>query len=176
MSSKSGDGGNKVTGIFRLCVYALLTALCLVIGFAESFIPTDAAVPGVKLGLANSVALLLVCKGDAKGAFAVNTARIILSGLLFGSAMSLLFSFTAGTGSLVAMTLIKKANAFDTVGLSVAGAVIHNLIQLAVAVLVVGTAAAVWLPVLILSGIISGAATGTLCTVILKKVETKRKK
>lgn len=176
MSSKSGDGGNKMTVGGRLCVYALLTALCMVIGFLESLIPTDAAVPGVKLGLANSVALLLVCKGDAKGAFAVNTARIILSSLLFGSALSLLFSFTAGMCSLAAVALIKRTNVFDIVGLSVSGAVVHNLIQLAVAMLVVGSAAAVWLPVLLLSGIISGAVTGTLGTVILKKIETNRKK
>lgn len=156
----------------KISLYGLFTALCLVFGFLESTISLSFIAPGIKLGLANGIALLLVAEGDIKGAFAVNTARILLSALLFSSPSSLIFSLPAGVLSILVMALLARSGRFGTVGFSIAGAVTHNLTQLAAAVLLFGGAVSVYLPVLLVSAAVSGTAIGWLGELILKKVKT----
>ena len=86
MSSKQSDGRNKIN-IKRLTLYAMLVAVCLIVGYLESIlsISLTAIAPGIKIGLSNAVVLTLICTGDIKGAWAINIARICLSALLFGS-------------------------------------------------------------------------------------------
>ena len=68
---------NKVKNIAFL---GMCTAVALGLAYIEALLPpVFAAVPGIKMGLANSVCLLLVLKKDIKGAFLVNFARILLS-------------------------------------------------------------------------------------------------
>ena len=119
---------------------------------------------------------MLAIKGDIKGAFLVNTVRILLSALLFGSAMSLVFSLSAGLVSLGFVCILRKFKSFSTIGISVISAVVHNIVQMAVAVLVMGIGAVYYLPVLLLSGLVSGIAVGIISRIILKKVKTNGNK
>ncbi len=173
MSAKSGNSRNKIDAK-RLCLYSVLTALCLGLGFLERLIPTDIVAPGIKLGLANGVALLLVCQGDILGAFLVNLARIFISALLFGSAVSLGFSLCAGVVSLALVAFFYRLGIFGAVGLSVLGGVVHNITQTAVAWCLLGSGVLLNLPLLLVGGTLSGALVGMLCGIILKKIETKQ--
>ena len=74
----------------KLTILALFTTLALVIYSVESLLPPVAPLPGIKLGLANIVTLLVLHLYSAKDAALVLLARILLSALLFGQAMSLL--------------------------------------------------------------------------------------
>lgn len=174
MSAKQGNGGNKIDAL-RLCRLSLLCALCLVFGYIES-VAVIVPIAGIKLGLANCIALLLVSFDDIKGAFAVNIARILLSALLFGSPVSLIFSLAGGLSSLVVTCLIRKAKFLSLIGISIVSGTVHNIFQLVVAVFAVGVGALYYLPVLLVSGAVCGALTGTVCTLILKKIKTNRKK
>ncbi len=169
MLTKQGNGRNRQ--IVRVCKLALLTAMCMVFGFIESQIPTMAIAPGVKIGLSNAVALILITKNDFKGAVLVNTARILLSALLFGSPFSLLFSIVAGLGSICISGLMNKSRLFGTVGISVAGATAHNIIQLAVAFFVAGRGVLYYTPVLLMSGAVCGFLVGTVCQKIAKRLK-----
>ncbi len=173
MPSKQGSGRNKID-LRALCIYALLCTLCMVLSYLENLLPTEIIAPGIKLGLANSVALLLVCSGDTRGAFLVNTARIFLSALLFGSPVSFVFSLAAGLCSLAVTALLYRIKLFGTVGLSVCGAVAHNLAQTVVAFVLLGAGVWLYFPLLLLVGTASGAAVGFLCGIILKKIKTNR--
>ena len=173
MSAKQGYSGNRVR---RLCLYALFAAVCLCLGYLESLLPLTFIAPGVKLGLANTVCLILAARGDIKGAFLINTVRILLSSLLFGSAMSLAFSLSAGVISLGAVCILRKIKFFTVIGVSTIAAVVHNLTQMAVAVLVMGVGAVYYLPVLLLSGLFSGMVVGIISDIILKKVKTNGNK
>lgn len=159
----------------RICKLALLTALCLVFGYIESLFSITVAVPGIKLGLANSIALLLLAKRDIKGALVVNLTRILLSALLFGSPFSLIFSLSGALGSMAAMLLFLKVKSVSVVGLSALGGTAHNIFQLFAAFFVLGRAVVYYLPFLILAGGISGALTGSVATLILKKLKTNGK-
>ncbi len=153
----------------RITLYGILTALCIVLGYIESLLPLDFIAPGIKIGLSNSVALLLVVKKDIKGAFFVNIVRILLSALLFSAPSILIYSLSGGIISIVVISLALKTNKLSTVGLSIAGAVTHNLTQLTVAVLMLGRGVWYYLPILLISAVISGMATGTVAEILFKK-------
>lgn len=169
MSAKQSDSTNKLTAK-KLCLYGIFTALCIVFGYLESLVSLDFIAPGVKLGLSNAVALLLITVKDFKGAFAVNIARILLCALLFGSPVSLAFSLAGGIASVIFTFLLSKVKSVSVVGLSIAGGVIHNIFQLFVAMIIVGIGAVFYVPVLCITGALSGALIGILCSILLNKL------
>ena len=106
-----------------------------------------------------------------KEAFLVNISRALLSGFLFGSMSSILYSLSGAVLSLLVMTLLKKTDRFSISGVSMAGGVFHNIGQLTMAALVLETTA-VWyyLPVLIITGSITGFLIGSLSGEIYKRI------
>ena len=159
----------------KIALYGILTSLALIFGYIESLFSLSFIAPGVKLGLANSVALLLLCFKDFKGAVAVNVARILLSALLFSSPFSLVFSLTAGVLSVVIMRLLSGLKSVSVIGFSISGAAVHNLVQLTVASLLFGRAVWWYLPFLLASALISGGIIGIISSIIFKKMKTNIK-
>ena len=159
----------------KVALYGILTSLALILGFLESLFSLSFIVPGVKLGLANSVALLLLCFKDFKGALIVNITRILLSALLFSSPFSLAFSLTAGVFSVVIMRLLSGIKSVSVIGFSIAWAAVHNLVQLTVASLLFGRAVWWYQPFLLISALISGGIIGILSSIIFKKLKTNTK-
>ena len=169
MFAKQGDSRNKIN-IKRLTLYALVTAVCLIVGYLESLLSISliAVAPGVKLGLANAVALVLICRADLKGAWAVNVSRICLSALLFGSPISHLLSLAGGVASTALSGALSKSKNISPIGISIAGAVTHNAFQLIAAVAIVGFGVIYYLPILIGLGAVCGAFCGILAKTVLK--------
>lgn len=149
----------------------LMLALALIASYVESLIPVPIPVPGIKLGVANSVVLILLYYTNAKTAWGIMVARVILSGFLFGSLSSILYSLSGAVLSLLIMTFVKKRNCFTMTGVSVAGGVSHNIGQMMMAFLVLESKA-VWyyLPVLMISGCVTGCIIGILGKEIFKRV------
>ncbi len=156
----------------KVSFYALFTALALLFSFVESLYSLNFIAPGIKLGLANCVALLFIFKDDFKGAFLVNVARILLSTLLFSAPSALLFSLTAGVLSLAVSCLLQKTRVFSPIGIGVMGATTHNLVQLAVAAIITATKGVLFYAApLIFSGILCGILTGIAAGMIEKKIK-----
>lgn len=157
----------------KKCAYfGVLLSLSIVCGYIEMLIPFDFGIPGIKLGLANIVAVWLLYKNGFWQALTVNTGRILLVGILFGNAMSVFYSLCGGTLALIAMFFIKKAKCFSAVGVSVAGAFFHNAGQLAAASVVIGTKAVIYyLPFLTLSAVATGLLIGIASAYLLKRVK-----
>lgn len=149
----------------------LMLALALIASYVESLIPVPIPVPGIKLGVANSVVLILLYYTNAKTAWGISVGRVVLSGFLFGSLSSILYSLSGAILSLLVMTLIKKRDCFTMTGVSVAGGVSHNIGQLIMAFLVLESAA-LWyyLPVLLVSGCVTGGLIGILGKEIFKRI------
>ena len=149
----------------------LMLALALIASYVESLIPVPIPVPGIKLGVANSVVLILLYYTNAKTAWGISVARVVLSGFLFGSLSSILYSLSGAILSLLIMTLIKKRDCFTMTGVSVAGGVSHNIGQLIMAFLVLESGA-LWyyLPVLLVSGCVTGYLIGILGKEIFKRM------
>ena len=143
---------------------ALFTTLSLAIFAVESAIPPLVPIPGIKLGLANVVTLILLRHFRARDAFFVLISRILLSAFLFGQALS------GGLLSLcvmaVVMRVLRKKALFLTGAM---GGLTHNLGQLAMALAITRTGGVLaYLPFLILSGILTGLFTG-LCAGFAEK-------
>lgn len=159
----------------KVALYGILTSLALIFGYIESLFSLSFIAPGIKLGLANSVALILLCFKDFKGAVLVNITRILLSALLFSSPFSLVFSLTAGILSAVIMRLLSGIKGVSVIGFSISGAAVHNLVQLTVASLLFGRAVWYYLPFLLVSALLSGGIIGILSSIIFKKIKTNIK-
>ena len=123
----------------RVAYFGVFTALALMFSYIETMIPIQFGVPGIKLGFANIMIVIMLYKSSAKEALLLSIVRIMLSGFLFGNLSSILYSIAGGVLSLGIMTLLKKQGGFSVIGVSVAGGVSHNVGQLLVAMLVVET-------------------------------------
>ena len=138
----------------------LLTAMMLVLGFIESLMPVAAGVPGIKLGLSNGVLLFALYMMDAPTAFLLMLLKVLLSGLLFGGVSAMMYAMTGGVCSMLGMILLKKLR-FHMVTVSMAGAVLHNLGQVLLAMIILETDQLIYyMAVLLLVGLACGAVTG----------------
>lgn len=155
----------------RLARLGLLLALAMILSYVETLIPLSGIVPGMKIGLANLVTVFLLYRYRVWEALIVSVLRIGLTALLFGSAVSLLFSAAGFLVSFGLMWLLKKTGAFSSLAVSTAGGVAHNLAQIAVAVFVVGTNLVLgYLPVLFPAGLIAGALIGFLSGILIRRI------
>ena len=142
---------------------ALLTAAAVVLGYVERLIPMPGSIPGIKLGLANTVLLYAIYLLDTRSAFVLMILKVGLSGLLYSGVSAMMFSLGGGLCSLVMMLLVKKLGGGNVsiIGVSVVGAVFHNVGQTAVAALMVNTAALMgYVPFLLVAAVVTGVLTG----------------
>ncbi len=150
-------------------------ALALILTYLESLIPPlYAAVPGIKLGLPNIVIIFILYRVGFKEAAIVSAVRIVAVWLLFGNAMMLAYSAAGALLSLTVMVILKKVDILSTVGVSVAGGVLHNVGQILMAILLLGTAEiGYYLIVLAITGTISGVFIGICGSIALKRIQIK---
>ena len=170
----------------KLTVMALTTAIALVLSFVESQIPAFVAVPGVKMGLANIAIVYALYRLGWKEAALISLIRVVLVSLLFGSAASFLYSLAGAVLSLLGMALLKKTGAvlsllgmallkktgkFTEIVVSVAGGVLHNIGQIAMASIILETdALRYYLPFLLVSGILAGVVIGLISGILIRRI------
>ena len=161
-SRNAGEAATRRTDpAQRVAFGAVFAVLALLFSYLETLFPIPLPVPGIKLGLANLVVLLVLYRFGWKDALAVNVVRILLSGLLFGTLFSALYSLCGGLLSFLVMALLKKSGRFSMIGTSIGGGAAHNLGQIAVAAAVVQSGGLFsFLPVLLISGAVTGILTG----------------
>lgn len=154
---------NKLS-LRQIIALGLLIAIALVLSYFERIIPISLAVPGVKLGLANVVTLLALSLYKPKEVYFLVVIRVVLASLLVGSMMSLWYSLTGGLFSATAMLLmgLLPKDSVSIVGISVVGAICHNIGQIVIVGIITGSMAVgvTYLPVLLISGIITGVFIG----------------
>lgn len=155
----------------RMARCALLVALAMVLSWLESLVPVSAAVPGVKLGLANLVVIFSLYRMGLREAAAISLVRVILVSATFGNAYSFAYSLAGAALSLGVMALLKRTGKFSILGVSIAGGVCHNLGQILVAMAVLGRGEIIWyLPALLAAGTAAGVAVGVLGGVLTRRI------
>ncbi len=156
----------------RLARYALLTALAMALSWLESLVPLAGVVPpGVKLGLTNLVVIFALYRMSLRDAAAISLVRVVLVAFTFGNSYSFAYSLAGAALSLAVMALLKRSGKFSLLGISVAGAVSHNIAQVLVAMAVMETSRLAWyLPVLLVSGIAAGVCVGAAGALIVKRI------
>lgn len=155
----------------RAAYFGVFTALALIFSYVEMLIPIQFGVPGIKLGLANLLIVIMLYKCGPKEALLLSVVRIVLSGFIFGNMFSIIYSLAGGILSLAVMAFLKGHGSFSVMGVSIAGGVCHNIGQLAVAMAVVETyRVGYYLPVLLIAGMLTGMLIGIVSNEVLKRI------
>ena len=119
--------------------------------------------------------MFMLYRVGSREAITVSLIRVVLVSLLFSSAMSMAYGLAGAALSLSGMMLLKKTGLFSPITVSVVGGVLHNIGQIAVAILITGTKQLVlYLPVLLISGVIAGVAIGICAGLLSKRFEKVR--
>ena len=159
--------------IKRITLDAVLTAVALSVFIIELQIPPLVPIPGVKLGLANIITVYAIFALGPKDAACILFARILLGGMFSGQIMSILYSLAGGCLCFAAMCIMRKIVTDRQIWVcSVIGAIAHNIGQIIVAIIISNTfALIVYLPVLLISGIIAGFCTGLCAQMVVKHMK-----
>lgn len=148
----------------------ILTSLSLILGFLESFLP-DFLLPGMRIGLANIVPLVVLYVYGVKAALGVGLAKALIISLLRGNFLSM-GGFMALTGTMLAilgMSLVHLCvKKFSVVGVSIIGALLHVTGQILVAYGYLGVAVVGYLPWLLLMAFGTGTLVGLISLALLR--------
>lgn len=159
--------------IKTVTLLSCFTALAMVLSYLEFLLPpVYATVPGIKMGLCNIVIIFVLYRFSLAHAAAVSAVRLVLSALLFGTALTFVYSLSGAVFSLIVMALFKKSNRFTMVGVSIAGGVIHNLAQTVTAMLLLNTRQiGYYMIFLTVAGVISGMLVGLSGAFLVKRTQ-----
>ena len=93
----------------RVAVSGLLTSLMLVLGLIERQFPLTAAIPGIKLGLANSVLIYALYMLGVKQSIVLMLLKAMMSWLIYTNMQAMFYSLAGGVLSLLAMIALSRA-------------------------------------------------------------------
>lgn len=149
----------------------LFAAVAIIFGYVESLFPVFVTVPGIKLGIANLMILLMLYLYTWKEAAVVSVVRILVIGFLFGNLFSIAYSIAGAAISLCVMVGVKRIPGFSMAGVSLAGGVSHNIGQLLVAMAIVENFSLLYyLPALLISGVITGLLIGLVTAQVYPRI------
>lgn len=155
----------------RLTYDALLTAVALTIFVIEAQIPVPVPVPGIKLGLSNIVTLFAMFTVGPYDALGILLCRVILGSMVTGQMSAVFFSLAGGLLCYLLTLILRKLMSRSQIWLcSIFGAIAHNIGQMAAAIAVTQTPSLlVYMPALMISGIIAGAFTGICAQILINR-------
>ena len=162
----------------RVAVSGLLTSLMLVLGLIERQFPLTAAIPGIKLGLANSVLLYALYMLGIKQSIVLMLLKALMSWAIYTNMSAMLYSLAGGVLSLLAMILLSRMKGISIIGVSALGAVFFNVGQILMAVIMLNTPQLMvtYLPILMVSGVVTGVLTGVVAQMVMKHLKVLGKK
>ena len=147
----------------KIAQYGLLTSIMLVLGLVERQFMLVPGIPGIRLGLSNTVLLFALCLMSAKSAWLLMALKVFLGGLLYAGVSGMFYSMAGGLLSMAAMLLSMHIPGLGMAGISVMGSTMHMVGQLLMSRVLLGSwAATVQAPVLILAAVVTGVLTGVI--------------
>lgn len=155
---------------------SLLTALALAVYALESMLPRP--LPWLRIGLSNALVLTVLLAYGLRLAVSVSIIRTILGSLLVGSFLSpgFIISILAGVASCLVMGAVfyLAKRAFGTVGISIFGALAHNLTQLGVAYVLFIRRSEIFMliPVFLFLSVGTGIVTGIAAHFLYQRVSS----
>ena len=147
----------------KITFLGLMVGYSLILYILETYIPNPLIVffPGAKLGLTNIITLISLLIFGLKETFIIVTVRVVLSSIFTGPMSYLLFSIGGAYLSLILMYIATKIKGFSIIGVSIIGAIGHNLGQLLVASMIVENLLVVtYLPFMLVTSLATGFFVG----------------
>ena len=160
---------NKTNKMVKI---SLLLAIALIINYLESLVPLPLPLPGVKLGLANCIGLMVLCLYEEKDYIIFNILKVFLVALLrSGFGTSFFIGFSGTLLSTIFTLIVYRFSKASIFGLSVAGAFFHALGQVLMVILLYNSVYMInYLVILEVASVISGVITAFVASVTLQKL------
>lgn len=176
MPAEQGNnpGGGRSMKTRYIAFMGLLVGIAMSLHAVEALIPVPFFIPGAKLGLANIVTLYVLSIRGLREALAVTALRCLLGSLISGTFLNFAFFLSTSGGIMstliMGLTMIMLKTRTSLIGVSVTGAVVHNITQLLVAVLITSQwGLLVYLPYLLLFAVPTGLFMGMLAGDIVQR-------
>lgn len=160
----------------KLTRLSMFLALSILLSIVESFFPIlSGIIPGMKLGIANIIIVIVMFLYGKKDAFLIAILRVFLMGMLRTGVFSITFFFSL-TGSLFSvgiMALLYKTK-LSIIGVSIMGSIFHSIGQMIIAILLLKIPNLIYyLPFMILFSLITGLITGYLAKQSIQHMEKR---
>ncbi len=159
---------------------SLLVAIGLGLSIIEAGLPSLLIIPGAKLGFSNIVILTAIVLFGFKESIIIAILKSLLLVLGTGNVIGIFYSLTAGLASAVFMNIcynnfLVKIPVFSLVGISIIGAIIHNLTQVTVAALMLNNVKIYnYLPIMTMVSLITGYFVGMATFYITENLTRKK--
>ncbi len=158
----------------KIAFLGVMGALAIAVSFVEGLFNIPFLPPGAKPGLSNVITVSAYLMTGTWGAVFITVIKALFT-LITRGGIAFLLSFSGGILSAFIMILLLKMKncPFSIIGISIVGAIFHNMGQLTVSVFITGTVSLLYyLPALILFSLIAGTVTG----IVLKALDPLLKK
>ena len=106
---------NNSKKINKLTQLSLFLAIGIILNLVEAMIPLPISIPGVKLGLANTIGLVLLYYYSEKEYLLIGLARVIFVGLLRTGLFSMTFVISLGGWFLSSLIVYGESKSFEPV-------------------------------------------------------------
>ncbi|WP_425446574.1 Gx transporter family protein [Dethiothermospora halolimnae] len=162
-----------MTRLHRLIFLSLLISIGLVLSIVESSMPVPFLAPGAKLGLANVVTLITLVILGFRDALIVGILKSITFVLATGSVSSIFYSLTGVIFSTILMYIVYKyfSNYFSLIGVSIFGAISHNIGQVMIAsIMMENIMIFSYLPIMTLISLFTGYFVGLVSIFVDKNL------
>lgn len=154
----------------RITRLALLTAIALTVFIIEFYIPNPVPLPGFNLGLANIVTVYAMFALGPGDALLILLARVLLGSMFSGRLI--VYSMAGALTCWCVMLLLRRLGSGQIWLCSALCGAVHNAAQLAAAVLILSTPQmAVYLPALVLAGLVAGLFTGVCAQLLVDRLK-----
>lgn len=157
----------------QLTRFSMLLALGVILNYIEvMFIPTAFIAPGVKLGMANAVGLIVLYLFKEKEFVIFGLLRVLLTALFTGFGFGFFIGLSGYLVSTMIVILVVQTKSLSIFGLSLIGAVSHGVGQIIMVTYLYQTPYMMnYLPLLIVTGMIAGLVIAYLSKEVLIRLK-----
>ncbi|HKL94784.1 MAG TPA: Gx transporter family protein [Clostridia bacterium] len=149
-------------------------AVALIVSLVENMLPPLMPIlPYAKLGLSNVVLLAVLMLFGIPEGYLILVLKCVIIAVFSGNFSILLWSLPAGLLAFSTMVLLKNLKIFSITGMSVAGGIVHNVVQILVASYIIGKSVFIYLPYMMLAGGLAGLFTGICCHFLVVAINKK---
>lgn len=159
--------------IYKISLLSLFLALGVIFNYLENLIPVFLPIYGIKLGIANTITLIILYFFSKKEYALIGLLRVLLSGILFIGIFSpgFFLSLSGYFLSTIIVLLLSINKNISIYTLSIASAISHSVGQIICASILYQTITMFsYLPILILTSTISGFLISFISKTIIKNI------
>ena len=149
----------------KILIIAMLLSLSIVLQIIEGLFPIPFIIPGVKLGLANIIIVIVLYRYGFKDALIIGVLRVFIAAILRnGFGINFLFSLIGAITSIIIMHIFKEKTKMTMIGISIVGPNFHILSQIIMATIIYRTNIfyVTHLPIMLTISILTGLIIGKI--------------